>query len=247
MASKNPQIRAIELEALRRSKLDGKTSHRERFEIRNQLRAEQGFGKEQKKRGGIAGVYDRNKNYINPASQVLAGMFLGPAAGAVLGAATGFDRPGKGGIGFDAKKGAIGAVSGYGLGKVGQYGGSKLSGMFQPKPAPFTPAGVPTGDEVVASAAAPKKSFVDRAVGGVKKAGGFLKDNPEVAGQALTSYATLSEGAANRRFDGERLAFDQRAYDDERRDKERRARIAQDLYDQIMGQMSWNKGGGGGN
>ena len=79
------------------------------------------FAERERKRGGIAGVYDRNKGYINPIAEIGLGLIpgVGPALAAAYGAATGFDREGQGGIGYDAKKGALGAVSGYGLGKLG--------------------------------------------------------------------------------------------------------------------------------
>lgn len=53
-------IREIEIEAARRAALDGRTSHDERFRIRNELRAAMGLSREKRKRGGIAGVVDRN-------------------------------------------------------------------------------------------------------------------------------------------------------------------------------------------
>ena len=74
MPSKNPQVRAIELEASRRAAADGTTSHKERFAIRKALRADAGLGKEQKQRGGVAGAYDRNKAYVLPVAAALAGL-----------------------------------------------------------------------------------------------------------------------------------------------------------------------------
>jgi hypothetical protein len=84
-----------------------------------------------KKRGGIAGFFDRNKKWLAPVATGLAGLF-NPALGAAVGGAIGgFDRPGKGGIGFDVGKGALGAASGYALGKGLQ--GAK--GLFAAKSA----------------------------------------------------------------------------------------------------------------
>ncbi len=79
-------------------------------------------------RGGVAGVYDRNKKYINPAMELGLGLIpgIGPMLAAGYGAATGFDREGQGGIGYDVKKGALGAASGYGLGKICGMGGKAL-------------------------------------------------------------------------------------------------------------------------
>lgn len=81
---------------------------------------------EKRKRGGLAGLYDRNKKIIAPVATGLAGLF-NPLAGAAVGAAfKGMDRPGKSGIGFDVGKGAMGALQGYGMGK----GAQALKGMF---------------------------------------------------------------------------------------------------------------------
>ena len=77
----------------------------------------------EKKRGGVAGVFDRNKKVITPIAEIGAGLLGGPALAAVTGAAIkGFDRKGQGGVGFDVKDAAHGAVQGgllgYGAGKV---------------------------------------------------------------------------------------------------------------------------------
>lgn len=122
--AKDPRIRAIEQEADRRSRLDGKTSKKERFRIRNELRAEAGLPKEKKKRGGVAGVWDRNKNVITPVAAGLAALATGGLAAPALVGATmrGLDRPGEGGIGFDigdaARGAAEGGISGLGAGAI---------------------------------------------------------------------------------------------------------------------------------
>lgn len=56
MASKDPGIRAIELEANRLSLLDGKSSFKERFALRTQLRAQSGLPPERVKRGGLGAI-----------------------------------------------------------------------------------------------------------------------------------------------------------------------------------------------
>lgn len=87
-----PSIRDIELEASRRAAADGRTSRRERFQIRNQLRSQYGLDPEEKQRGGVAGVWDRNKGAIGSVAGGLAasfipgaGAFLAPALGGILG------------------------------------------------------------------------------------------------------------------------------------------------------------------
>lgn len=71
-----------------------------------------------KKRGGLAGLYDRNKGLIRTGATIGATLLGGPAAGAATGAAfRGLDREGKRGIGFNVGQGALGAIEGYGVGR----------------------------------------------------------------------------------------------------------------------------------
>lgn len=73
-----------------------------------------------RKRGGLAGFYDRNKGAIQAVAPFVAGAVGGPLAGAAIGAAMkGLDREGKGGIGFDLGQGIQGGISGYGAGSLG--------------------------------------------------------------------------------------------------------------------------------
>ena len=77
-----------------------------------------------RKRGGLAGIWDRNKQIIKPVVSGIAGLVGTPALGAAVGAAMGgLDREGKSGIGFDAGQGLKGAVSGYGAGSLGSMAG----------------------------------------------------------------------------------------------------------------------------
>lgn len=73
-----------------------------------------------RKRGGLAGIWDRNKKFIKPIATIGAGVLTGGMGGALVGGLmNGLDREGKGGIGFDVGKGAMGAAQGYGMGKLG--------------------------------------------------------------------------------------------------------------------------------
>lgn len=123
-----PSIRDIELEASRRAAADGRTSHRERFQIRNQLRSQYGLDAEDKKRGGVAGVWDRNKGAIGSVAGGLAASFI-PGAGAFL-------APALGGIlGGSAARGRFegGNVLGDALGGVGGGGVKSLASSFMPQ------------------------------------------------------------------------------------------------------------------
>lgn len=111
----------IEAEA---NKKFGKGASREKFEWRRQQQEAAGLEQEKRKRGGVAGTYDRNKALVQAAAPLLAGMLIpgigSAAAGAITGGlARGLDRPGKGGIGLDLGAAAKGAIAGAGMGQLG--------------------------------------------------------------------------------------------------------------------------------
>ena len=151
----------IEAEANRRF---GKGASREKFEFRRAQQEAAGLEKETKKRGGVAGAYDRNKALVQAAVPTLAGMLIpgvGPAiSGAIAGGlARGLDRPGKGGIGLDLGAAARGAVTGAAMGQLGRAVGGRLgvqpiggAPMVAPggAPAPAPTAG-PAPGEVMAT------------------------------------------------------------------------------------------------
>jgi hypothetical protein len=104
----------------------GKGASKEKFAWRNEQRAKLGLGAEKRKRGGVSGVWDRNKNVIKPVAAGVAGLLTGGAAvPALMGAAMeGFDRPGKSGIGFDFGQG----IKGAGMGALSGAAGATLGG-----------------------------------------------------------------------------------------------------------------------
>ena len=111
----------------------GKRASKEKIAFRDAERAKLKLGKEKRTRGGAAGVWDRNKQVIKPIAAGLAGALTGGAAlPALLGAAMeGFDRPGKGGIGFDVGSGLRGA----GTGALAGAGGAAIGGAANLTPA----------------------------------------------------------------------------------------------------------------
>jgi hypothetical protein len=152
----------IEMEA---NKKFGKGASKEKFEWRRAQQAAAGLEQEKKKRGGVAGAYDRNKELVQAAVPALAGMFL-PGSSAVMGAlagglARGLDRPGKGGIGLDLGQAARGAMTGAALGQLGGAAGSKLgvaklgAGAAPLPPMPAQGAGIESVGARTASAVAP--------------------------------------------------------------------------------------------
>ena len=90
-----------------------------------------------RKRGGLAGFYDKNKKLIKTVAPIAAGFIpgIGPALGAALGAAMGGDTEGKGYFsGFNAGGAVKGGLSGYGGAKLGQAAKGGLAKMFTASP-----------------------------------------------------------------------------------------------------------------
>ena len=92
-----------------------------------------------RKRGGLAGLWDRNKHIIKPIASGAGFLAGGPwGSAAVSGLMGGFDRKGKRGVGFDlgqgVKQGAAGYLGGrlaQGLGYQGGGGMKALGQMFR--------------------------------------------------------------------------------------------------------------------
>jgi hypothetical protein len=90
-----------------------------------------------KKRGGLAGLYDRNKGVIKALAPIALGAIpgVGVPLAAVAGAAMGADREGKGYFkGLASREGlagaALGGVSGYAGGKMGKSAASSIKNML---------------------------------------------------------------------------------------------------------------------
>lgn len=116
-----------------------------------------------KKRGGLAGIWDRNKKIIKPVATGLAGLIGTPALGAAVGAAMGgLDRPGKSGIGLDVGGALKGGVSGYAAGKLGDA----LPGIMS-----AGKAGAAGGGGLLGGAKAVGKAVLPSALGGGSNGG----------------------------------------------------------------------------
>lgn len=84
-----------------------------------------------RKRGGLAGLYDRNKGLFRTGATIGASLLGGPLAGAATGAAfRGLDREGKRGIGFDIGQGLRGGLEGYGVGQTTKAVSSGIQGLL---------------------------------------------------------------------------------------------------------------------
>jgi hypothetical protein len=201
-----------------------------------------------RKRGGLAGLYDRNKGVIQKAAPVLAGVVGGPLAGAAVGAAMrGLDREGKSGIGFDVGQGLRGGMEGY----AGGAAGKGLKGMFTAgmnkmsaasaakKLASKELTGAPTvGLTANAPSAASLYGNIPMPTAGAmpdiatqmaspvksgamdvaKKAGGFLERNQSMLAGAAKGVAGVMGSRAEGDAAADRLALEQSRFD---YDKER--------------------------
>lgn len=228
MPSRDPKIRAIEVEAARLANADGTTSHAERYRLRQQLRSQQGLGKEGIKRGGISGVWDRNKGAIGSIAGGLAASFI-PGAGAFLAPAIG------GILGGGAARGRLDAdnLLGDSLGGMGGGGIRSLASSFVPKAAASLPGGgalgasqaVPMSGTMAGATAAGGASQVPGRIGQMlAPAVNFAKANPEVVAMGLQGAGQAMQANANRAMQDRRMDFDERMYEDE---QQRRRRIAE--------------------
>lgn len=89
-----------------------------------------------KKRGGLAGLYDRNKGWLRYVAPAVVGAIpgLGPLAAAGLGAAIGGDTEGKGYFkGFNTRGAIRGGLEGYSMGNLGKGARTRIGNMLAPK------------------------------------------------------------------------------------------------------------------
>lgn len=150
-----------------------------------------------KKRGGLAGLYDRNKGLFRTAA-ILGGTALGgPAGGALAGAAMrGFDRPGKRGIGFDPFAALPGAVEGYAMGKTAQAVGGGLKNLFTAKGAA---ALAPEAAEETAQVVMPELPGIGYGLGGQTPVPELppLKTMPGITSRAVSAgYDPMADFAS---------------------------------------------------
>jgi hypothetical protein len=161
-----------------------------------------------RKRGGLAGLYDRNKGIIKTVAPVAAGFIpmVGPLVGAALGAAMGGDREGKGYFGgFDVGGAVQGGLSGYGGAKLGQAAKGGLAKMFT--------GGVPTGGvpgqsalKLPSATSVMPEGLSSNIVGGSAAAspaasGGFNAAQymaDDIASQAPSKTMTLGKGVSTK-------------------------------------------------
>jgi hypothetical protein len=237
----------IEAEA---NRLFGKGASNEKFEWRKAQQRAAGLDTEAKKRGVIAGAYDRNKKLVSAAATAAGYMFGGPAgAGLARGAVQGFDRPGESGIRFDAKRGAKGAVEGYAAGQVaniGKAGLGKLKGMFSPEaPAATQRVFDPTrGGYVDIGGTSPASApAAPAAPSAMSKVLGFAKENAPLiqgvtGGVSTVIGSKLEADAANRRYD-----LDEEMFREEQARRDRLAQLLMPMFQQQVQQYGAQRQG----
>jgi hypothetical protein len=101
-----------------------------------------------KKRGGLAGVWDRNKGVIKKVAPAALSFIPGvgvPLAAAAGAAMEGLDRPGKSGIGLDIGGAIKGGISGYGIGKGTQMAAGGIKNLLTAGTKPISPVNIQPG------------------------------------------------------------------------------------------------------
>lgn len=181
--------------------------------------------RKRRKRGGLAGVWDRNKHIIKPVATI-AGQMVGIPAPASMALMEGFDRPGKGGVGFDVKRGAVGAAKGYAIGRLGD--------MFE------------------AGYRANSGAGLNGIAGGIKNVAGSVGDaatrfgrpvidwaakNPTAAGMGLSAGANYLSAAQNRAMDQERFDFDRATVNRSWQERQRLMELLRPLFIQMTSRM----------
>ena len=190
-----------------------------------QLMASQDTPKK-RKRGGLAGIWDRNKKIIKPVVSGALGLVPGIGMGLAAGAGalmSGLDREGKGGIGFDARQGVSGALQGaaaggaarFGKGLLGRgaQGAAPLAGGSSTAATPLsTVTGTPAADlssmgrnaafETGAGAAAPAGQTMGGRglMRGLGRVGQFVEKNPAASGMGLQALSGILGSQSERRL-----------------------------------------------
>jgi hypothetical protein len=156
-----------------------------------------------RKRGGLAGMWDRNKKVIKAVAPMAAAFIPGvnaamaPWIGASLGAAMGgLDRPGKRGIGLDVKGAALGGLSGYAGGKMGESAQGGLSKLF---------TGAASSGVAPAAGASASPAMLNPITGAPKVA--MTSGGPSSYG-AIGSYQPTLGGAGNISVPGKRFSLE---------------------------------------
>lgn len=247
MAQKTYQ--QIEAEA---NRLFGNKPSTKKFDWRRAQQRAAGLETEKKKRGFIAGAYDRNKKLASAGATALGYLFGGPTgAGLARGAVQGFDRPGKSGIGFDVKRGLKGGLEGYAAGQglnLAQSAVSKVApkiggllGMGSGATAPAA-GNLPLEDVANANITQSNPSTMSRMLGGAGNlASGamkFAKENPNVIAGAVSGVTDYLGDRATAEAAQRRLDLEEEMYREEQARKQRLAQLLMPFFQQQLQQYN---------
>lgn len=180
--------------------------------------------KKKRKRGGLAGIWDRNKGVIKPLVSGVAGAVGGPIGGALAGGLMGgLDRPGKSGVGFDLGRGVRGAASGALAGAAG----AGIRGYFTQAPS-ATAFGLTPAQRMASARKAIGNYGTQMGLGqggalrnaarGIRK---FAEANPMTSGAALTTAGNMMAANQQARVAREQEQFERDLFN--RQEEERRA------------------------
>jgi hypothetical protein len=174
--------------------------------------------KKKRKRGGLAGLWDRNKGVIKPLVSGVAGAFGGPIGGALAGGLMGgLDRKGKGGVGFDLGGGLRGAAGGALAGAAG----AGARGLFTGGTAGAKTALTNYGNQMGLAKGGAEGVGRGALRTGIDKTLAFARDNPAMSGAALTTAGTMMAGNQQARIAREQEAFERDLFN--RQEADRRA------------------------
>lgn len=204
----------------------------------DELMASQQAAPQRRKRWGLAGIWDRNKNIIAPLATGVVGAIpgLGPIAAAGLGAAMrGLDRPGRGGVRLDVKQAVRGGLEGYGAGTVGEMarggasrllgrGATEAAGNVQRVASPmggsvevgrvaegYTPGSAPMASRGLARGLGGTSGRLGRGLGAsASRVLEFIRENPEAAGLGLQAISGIIGSQAERRMREREMAEERR-------------------------------------
>lgn len=197
--------------------------------------------KKKRKRGGLAGIYDRNKKWIKAGATGLAGALSGGVLAPALigGAIGGLDREGKGGIGFDLGGAAKGAASGaatgmLGAGIKGGMGGGGWSGAKEAmgKYASGIPGMGGVGEAISGAGAG---------AGGAKGGGimAALNKYATPVGMGLQGAAGVMGAQSERAIAERRLRMEQEERERLQRERDQRAALLAPLYRDVMNRSGY--------
>jgi hypothetical protein len=182
-----------------------------------------------RKRGGLAGLYDRNKGLIRTGATIGASLLGGPLAGAATGAAfRGLDREGKRGIGFDVGQGALGGIEGYAMGRGAQGVKGILTGAKTLPPA-MMKVGVAGGPEAMVTGSGGAGTLSQRArdlFSLAQQQGGKAFGSSEILGGIARGLYGERQAGRDAALAREKMAEERRQFDASLGLKTREADIA---------------------